>query len=147
MYPNLYYLIKELFGISLPFLKAISTAGFFMALAFVPAAWLWEHELKHKEKIIQSEILKNPNDNDLKRKLQNLKNDRGLNLEGTKQQAFNTIMTHFRSQVSVLRGDYIRRIDTKQVQQLQKAIDEKNKDSEKVLNFESLIENITDKNQ
>ncbi|SFQ41713.1 prolipoprotein diacylglyceryl transferase [Parafilimonas terrae] len=50
MYPNLYYLIKELSDISLPFLKAISTAGFFMALAFVPAAWLWEYELKYKEK-------------------------------------------------------------------------------------------------
>ncbi len=51
MYPNLYYLIEEFFVISLPFLKAVSTAGFFMALAFVPAACLWEHELKYKEKI------------------------------------------------------------------------------------------------
>lgn len=49
MYPNLYYLIKELFGLSIPFLKAISTAGFFMALAFLPGAWLWEYELKRKE--------------------------------------------------------------------------------------------------
>lgn len=50
MYPNLYYLINELFGISIPSLKLVSSAGFFMALAFVPAAWLWSHELKHKEK-------------------------------------------------------------------------------------------------
>lgn len=50
MYPNLFYLVNEVFGISLPFLKAVSTAGFLMALAFVPAAWLWEYELKRKEK-------------------------------------------------------------------------------------------------
>lgn len=50
MYPNLYYAIKELFGISIPFLKAISSAGFFMALAFIPGAWLWQYELKRKEK-------------------------------------------------------------------------------------------------
>ncbi|MEP6682133.1 MAG: prolipoprotein diacylglyceryl transferase family protein [Parafilimonas sp.] len=50
MYPNLYYLIKELFGLSIPFLKSVSSAGFFMALAFLPGAWLWEYELKRKEK-------------------------------------------------------------------------------------------------
>ncbi len=50
MYPNLYYLIKDLFGISIPFLKAISSAGFCMALAFIPGAWLWEYELKREEK-------------------------------------------------------------------------------------------------
>lgn len=50
MYPNLYYLIKDLFGLSIPFLKGISTVGFFMALAFLPGAWLWEYELKRKEK-------------------------------------------------------------------------------------------------
>jgi phosphatidylglycerol---prolipoprotein diacylglyceryl transferase len=50
MYPNLYYLFKDLFGINLPFLKAIGSIGFFMALGFIPGAWLWNHELKHKEK-------------------------------------------------------------------------------------------------
>src|SRR6478736_6680862 len=50
MYPNLYYLIRDLFGLSLPYLKAISSAGFFMALAFIPAAWMWAHELKYKER-------------------------------------------------------------------------------------------------
>ena len=50
MYPNLYYLLKELFGLDLPFLKAISSAGFFMALAFIPGGWLWSYELKRKEK-------------------------------------------------------------------------------------------------
>jgi phosphatidylglycerol:prolipoprotein diacylglycerol transferase len=50
MYPNLYYLVKDLFGASIPFLKAVSSAGFFMALAFLPGAWLWEYELKRKEK-------------------------------------------------------------------------------------------------
>lgn len=50
MYPNLYYLVKDLFGASIPFLKAISSVGFFMALAFLPGAWLWQHELKRMEK-------------------------------------------------------------------------------------------------
>src|SRR5258706_7780952 len=50
MYPNLYYLIKDLFRLNIPFLKAVSTTGFFIALAFLPGAWLWEYELKRKEK-------------------------------------------------------------------------------------------------
>lgn len=50
MYPNLYYAFRDLFGINLPFLKAIHTVGFFIAFAFVPGAWLWAHELKHREK-------------------------------------------------------------------------------------------------
>ncbi len=50
MYPNLYYLFKDLFGINAPFLKAIGSIGFFMALGFIPGAWLWSHELKYKGK-------------------------------------------------------------------------------------------------
>jgi phosphatidylglycerol---prolipoprotein diacylglyceryl transferase len=50
MYPNLYYLVKDLFGINIPFLKAVSSVGFFIALAFLPGAWLWKYELKRKEK-------------------------------------------------------------------------------------------------
>ncbi|MBX3257578.1 MAG: prolipoprotein diacylglyceryl transferase [Chitinophagaceae bacterium] len=50
MYPNLYFLFRELFGTELPFLKAIGSFGFFMALGFIPGAWLWTRELKYKEK-------------------------------------------------------------------------------------------------
>ena len=50
MYPNLYYAFKDLFGISIPALKAINSVGFFIAIAFLPGAWLWSHELKRKER-------------------------------------------------------------------------------------------------
>lgn len=50
MYPNLYYAFQELFGISVPFLKAINSVGFFIAIAFIPGAWMWKRELKRKEK-------------------------------------------------------------------------------------------------
>ncbi len=50
MYPNLYYACKELFGISIPAFKAINSVGFFIAIAFIPGAWMWRYELKRKEK-------------------------------------------------------------------------------------------------
>ena len=50
MYPNLYYLVKDLFDANIPFFKAINSVGFFIALSFLPGAWLWEYELKRKEK-------------------------------------------------------------------------------------------------
>lgn len=49
MYPNLYYLFKDLFGINWPFLKIINSFGFFVALAFLAAAWLLIKELKRKQ--------------------------------------------------------------------------------------------------
>ena len=49
MFPNLYYACKELFGIEIPLLKIINTAGLFVALAFIPAAWLWKKEMKRRE--------------------------------------------------------------------------------------------------
>ncbi len=50
MYPNLYYAFKDMFGISIPALKAINSVGFFIAIAFIPGAWLWCYELKRKER-------------------------------------------------------------------------------------------------
>lgn len=50
MYPNLYYFFKDVFGIGLPFLKALNTFGFFMMLSFFAAAWLLTKELKRKQK-------------------------------------------------------------------------------------------------
>ncbi len=51
MYPNLYYAIRDLFGISIPSLQSINSVGFFIAIAFIPGAWLWRYELKRKERI------------------------------------------------------------------------------------------------
>jgi phosphatidylglycerol:prolipoprotein diacylglycerol transferase len=49
MYPNLYYAFKDLFGIDLPALKIINSFGFFVAMAFLAAAWLLVKELKRKQ--------------------------------------------------------------------------------------------------
>lgn len=51
MYPNLYYFLKETFGIEpWGFTKYINSFGFFVAISFVLAAWLLSNELKRKEK-------------------------------------------------------------------------------------------------
>lgn len=49
MYPNLYYFFKDVFGISIPFLRALNMFGFFMALSFFAAAWALTKELKRKQ--------------------------------------------------------------------------------------------------
>ncbi len=49
MYPNLYYLFKEAFGISLPFLKVFNTFGTVVAISFLVCAWLLIKELKRRE--------------------------------------------------------------------------------------------------
>lgn len=49
MYPNLYYLFKDLFGISVPFLKIINSFGFFVAISFLAAAWIFLKELRRKQ--------------------------------------------------------------------------------------------------
>lgn len=50
MYPSIYYAVKDLFGLDLPFLKMIQSFGFFVAIAFLVAAYFWTLELKRKEK-------------------------------------------------------------------------------------------------
>lgn len=50
MYPNLYYFFKDLFGIELEGLKIINSFGFFVAMAFIAAAWALTAELKRKQK-------------------------------------------------------------------------------------------------
>lgn len=50
MYPNLYYAFEDLFGIRLEFLKMFQSFGFFVALAFLFAAWVLHKELMRKEK-------------------------------------------------------------------------------------------------
>ncbi|HLZ89520.1 MAG TPA: prolipoprotein diacylglyceryl transferase family protein [Puia sp.] len=49
MYPNLYFALKDLFGISLPFLRFINSFGFFVALSFNAAAVTLTRELMRKE--------------------------------------------------------------------------------------------------
>jgi phosphatidylglycerol:prolipoprotein diacylglycerol transferase len=48
MFPNISYLLKDLFGINIPL--PIQTFGFFVALAFIAASWVITKELKRKEK-------------------------------------------------------------------------------------------------
>ncbi len=49
MYPSIYYAVKDLFGINLPFLKMVQSFGFFVAMAFLAAAYFLTKELKRKE--------------------------------------------------------------------------------------------------
>ena len=50
MYPNLYYAVKDLFGLDLKFLHFINSFGFFVALSFIGAAMVLTSELKRKER-------------------------------------------------------------------------------------------------
>src|SRR5579862_5240751 len=49
MYPNLYYAVKDLFGLDLKFLHFVNSFGFFVALSFIGAATIITRELKRKE--------------------------------------------------------------------------------------------------
>ncbi len=51
MYPNLYYLVKDLFGIKIEALQLINSFGFFVALAFIGSGVVLFKELKRKEKL------------------------------------------------------------------------------------------------
>jgi len=48
MYPNLYFLFQDVFGLELPFLKLVNTFGLMVALAFVVASFTVSLELKRK---------------------------------------------------------------------------------------------------
>lgn len=50
MYPTIYDLVLDLFGISLPFLKLVQSFGFMVAMAFVAASITLSWELKRKER-------------------------------------------------------------------------------------------------
>ena len=51
MYPNLYFLIRDIFGIQLSGLQLVNTFGFFVALAFVGSGFVLYSELKRKEQL------------------------------------------------------------------------------------------------
>jgi prolipoprotein diacylglyceryltransferase len=50
MYPNLFYAIKDWFGVEVNALKIFYTFGIFIAIAFITAAFFLNKELKRKEK-------------------------------------------------------------------------------------------------
>ncbi len=50
MYPNLYYAFRDLFGIEISGLRFVNSFGFFVALAFLAAAFVLARELKRKQR-------------------------------------------------------------------------------------------------
>ena len=58
MYPNISYLLNDLFGVYIPL--PIQTFGFFVALAFIFSSWTLALELKRKEKIGLIKSVKRP---------------------------------------------------------------------------------------
>ncbi len=50
MYPNLYYIFKDWFGVEWHRLRYLHTFGLMVAIAFLVAAWILTLELKRKEK-------------------------------------------------------------------------------------------------
>lgn len=51
MYPNLYYVFRDIFGIKVEFLRFVNSFGFFVAIAFIVAAALLANELKRKSSL------------------------------------------------------------------------------------------------
>jgi prolipoprotein diacylglyceryl transferase len=51
MYPNLYFLIDDLFGVKLNGLRLVNSFGFFVAIAFVASGFVLYSELKRKESL------------------------------------------------------------------------------------------------
>lgn len=50
MYPNLYYAFRDLFGVEWPALRFVNSFGFFVAWAFLAAAYVLTQELRRKER-------------------------------------------------------------------------------------------------
>ena len=49
MYPNLYYALKDWFGVDFTFLRLVNTFGFFVAICFLASAGIVTLELKRKQ--------------------------------------------------------------------------------------------------
>jgi hypothetical protein len=50
MYPNLYFAFRDIFGVEWNGLRFINSFGFFVAIAFLVAAFVLVLELKRKER-------------------------------------------------------------------------------------------------
>lgn len=50
MYPNLYYVFQDFFGVEWKFLHFINSFGFFVAVSFIVSAYVLSYELKRKGK-------------------------------------------------------------------------------------------------
>ena len=50
MYPSLYYLFDDLFGIKIGFLKAFQMFGCMVAISFLAASYVLSLEMRRKEK-------------------------------------------------------------------------------------------------
>ncbi len=48
MYPTIYHALLDLFGLDWPWTRLLNSFGFFVALAFITASYLWSLELKRK---------------------------------------------------------------------------------------------------
>ena len=48
MYPTIYHALLDLFGIDLGWTRLLNSFGFFVAIAFVVASYIWGNELKRK---------------------------------------------------------------------------------------------------
>lgn len=59
MYPTLFHLFKDLFGVDWNFLKPVNSFGLFVAIAFLSAAFLFRKEIirKEKEELLQSKLI------------------------------------------------------------------------------------------
>lgn len=51
MYPNLYYAFRDLFGVEWTGLRFVNSFGFFVALAFLAAAYVLTQELRRRERL------------------------------------------------------------------------------------------------
>ncbi len=51
MYPNLYYLFKDILGVDWTALKLVNSFGFFVALSFIASAWILTLELRRKQNL------------------------------------------------------------------------------------------------
>ncbi len=51
MYPNLYFVFKDFFGVEWNWLKLINSFGFIVALSFIAAAWVLTIELRRKQSL------------------------------------------------------------------------------------------------
>lgn len=50
MYPNLFYVFRDWFGVKIPALSFLNSFGLMVAVAFIVAAWVLNKELKRREK-------------------------------------------------------------------------------------------------